>query len=92
MAMKVTRLRIEAKNTTGKMLYARRLEPKPTTFYRGRRNRPWPRAWPKFGRQLRYAISVNFLGDLTRRQAAGLGIFVFFSYRVFSFAKNKRKW
>jgi hypothetical protein len=26
--------------------------PKPTAFYRGRRHRPWPRAWPKFGRRL----------------------------------------
>jgi hypothetical protein len=55
------------------------------------RLRPWSRAWPKFGRQLRYAVGVDFSRDLTRRQAIGLGIFVFLE-RLFSFAKNKINW
>jgi hypothetical protein len=47
-------------------MLCRRPIPKRRLFI-GRRHRPWPRAWPKFGRRLRYAVGVDYLGDLTQR-------------------------
>jgi hypothetical protein len=34
----------------------------PTVFYWSHWHRPWSRVWPKFGRRLRYTVSVDFLG------------------------------
>jgi hypothetical protein len=58
-------------------LLHRRPIPKPTAFYQGRPHRPWPRAWPKFGRRLRYAVGVDYSGDLTRRQSRRVTYFHF---------------
>jgi hypothetical protein len=62
-----------------------RLIPKPTAFYRGRRHRTSPRAWPKFGRRCRL-----FRGPNPTAKPSGQ-VLSFFD-RLFCFAKNKRKW
>jgi hypothetical protein len=46
-------------------------------FYWGRRHRLWPRAWLKFGRRLRYAVGVDYSGDLTQRQSRWVRYFHF---------------
>jgi hypothetical protein len=73
------------------------------TAITGRRLRPWPRAWPKLGRRLRYAVGVaffwrpkptaSFSGDLTRRQSRRLRYFLIaFSVLQKKMVKNKILW
>jgi hypothetical protein len=73
-------------------LLSRRPIPKRIAFYRGRRYRLWPRAWPKFGSWFRYAVGEDYSGDLTRRQSRRVRYFYFLiAFSVLQKKENGKK-